>query len=355
MAARVGATHRGGVKFRAARCTFLTVPRAASKVVRVDERGELRGQTLDGRYRVGRRIGIGGTGVVFEACCIEGRGSFALKTLRPCFVNHPDLGRRLRREAEVGRRVRHPGVLTVVDEGTLGDGSPYIVMPLLHAESLSRVLLRSRTLHAQTIAVLASRVAGILHSAHCAGYVHRDVKPEHVLLDLGPSGELLVHLLDFGVCSSSEASSDEREREQGKVFGTPSYVSPEQAAGESEVDGRADLFSLGVLMFEALCGHLPFTASNVTKLLVRIIREDAPRVSDVMPAIDPAIDDLVARLLARDPNDRFPSARALSRALLPLLGDRSTAERSVASLLRHGEAGELQGMPTSNVSVQQVA
>jgi serine/threonine-protein kinase len=203
--------------------------------------------------------------------------------------------------------------------------------------------------------VLASRIAGILHSAHCAGYVHRDVKPEHILLDHGPGGELLVYLLDFGVCSSSEASTDEREREQGKVFGTPSYVSPEQAAGESEVDGRADLFSLGVLMFEALCGQLPFTASNVTKLLVRIIREDAPRVSDVMPSIDPSIDDLVARLLARDRDDRFPSARALSRALLPLLGDRGAAERSIASLMRDGAAAELQGRPTAARSVQRVA
>src|SRR5262249_18090607 len=147
--------------------------------------------------------------------------------------------------------------------------------------------------------------------------------------------------------------SDEREREQGKVFGTPSYVSPEQAAGESEVDGRADLFSLGVLMFEALCGQLPFTAPNVTKLLVRIIREDAPRVSDVMPSIDRSIDDLVARLLARDRDDRFPSARALSRALLPLLGDRLSTERTIASLVRDGAAGELQGRPTA--AAQRVA
>jgi eukaryotic-like serine/threonine-protein kinase len=322
---------------------------------RVDERGELRGRTLDGRYRVGRRIGIGGTGVVFAASCVEGRGEFALKTLRPCFVSHPDLGRRLRREAEVGRRVRHPGILTVVDEGTLDDGSPYIVMPLLAAESLSRVLLRERTLHPQAVAVLASRVAGILHSAHCAGYVHRDVKPEHVLLDVGPGGDLIVHLLDFGVCSSSEACRDERQREQGKVFGTPSYVSPEQAAGESDIDGRADLFSLGITMFEALCGQLPFTAPNVTKLLVRIIREDAPRVSDVLPAISPAIDDLVARLLARDPDDRFPSARALSRALLPLLGERNSAERAVAALVRRSASNDFSGLPTASVSVQQVA
>jgi serine/threonine protein kinase len=300
--------------------------------VSTDERGELRGQVLDGRYRIVRRIGLGGTGVVFEAHCAD--EIFAIKTLRPCFVNHPDLGRRLSREAEVARRVRHPGIVPVLDEGVLHDGTPYLVMPLLKGESLARVLLRSRALPFGSVAVIVSRVAAILHSAHAAGYVHRDVKPEHVLFDVSQNGELLVCLLDFGVCSSRDAPSEERQREKGKVFGTPSYVSPEQAAGEPEIDARADLFSLGVLMFEALTGRLPFSASSVSKLLVRIIREEAPRLSEATVGTDPAIDDLVARLLARDREDRFPSARALARALMPYVGERALSEARVASLLR---------------------
>lgn len=322
----------------------------------MDERGELRGQVLDGRYRIGRRIGLGGTGVVFEATCVHGGGVFALKTLRPCYVSHPDLGRRLRREGEVARRVRHPGIAPVLDQGMLEDGSPYIVMPLLRGESLSRVLLRAHALPAHIVATLVSRVAAILHSAHCIGYVHRDVKPEHVLLDLAPSGELLVYLLDFGVCSSREAPGEERQREKGKVFGTPSYVSPEQAAGECDVDGRADLFSLGIVMFEALSGRLPFVGESVSKLLVRIIREDAPRLSEFVPLIDPHLEQVVARLLARDPDERFPSARALSRALLPLIGERTAAERSVLSVLRAESMSPdaVATLPTE-VSVQRVA
>jgi serine/threonine protein kinase len=117
------------------------------------------------------------------------------------------------------------------------------------------------------------------------------------------------------------------------VFGTPSYVSPEQAAGEVRIDGRADLFGLGIVMFEALSGQMPFTASSVSKLLLRIMRDDAPRVADVVPGIDPGIDDIVSRLMARDPEQRLPSARALSRALLPFAGDRYTAERRLAALL----------------------
>lgn len=299
-----------------------------------EERGELIGQVLDGRYRIGRRIGLGGTGVVFEALCLADHSVVAIKTLRPCFVTHPDLGRRLRREAEIARRVRHPGIVPVLDEGTLRDASPFIVMPLLTGESLSRLLLRLGTLDFATVAGIAGRVAAILHSAHCAGYVHRDVKPEHVLLERSPSGELLVYLLDFGVCSAREAPAEERTREKGKVFGTPSYVSPEQASGECDVDGRADLFSVGVLMFEALVGHVPFTASTVSKLLLRIIQEDAPRVSHALADVEPAIDDIVARLMARDKEDRFPSARALSRALAAHVPNRVHVEHTLAGMVR---------------------
>ena len=326
-----------------------------SIVLRVieDERADLTGQTLDGRYRVERRIGLGGTGVVFQATQLRDNSKVALKTLRPCFVDHPDLGRRLRREAEVARRVRHPGIVPVLDEGTLTDGSPYVVMPLLYSESMARLLLRKTVLPVDMVAALVSRIAAILHAAHCSGYVHRDVKPEHLLLEPSPTGDLVAYLLDFGVCSSEDAPLDERDRERGKVFGTPSYVSPEQAAGECDIDGRADLFSLGVLAFEALTGRLPFSGSSVSKLLLRIIREDAPRVSDLMPKIDPAIDDIVARLLARDPNDRFPSARAVARALAPYVGDRKIVERQIASALKTAAASTAAAPTTHRTAAMQ--
>jgi eukaryotic-like serine/threonine-protein kinase len=325
--------------------------------VRELERDELRGQVLNKRYRIAGCIGVGGTGIVFEANRLNDGTSVAIKTLRPCFVEHPDLGRRLAREAEVARRVRHPGIVPVLDEGALDDGSPYIVMPLLRGESLSRVLVRAGCLPVQCVVSIVARVAAILHGAHCAGYVHRDVKPDHVLLDIGTRGELLVSLLDFGVCSSSEAPAEEREREHGKVFGTPTYVSPEQAAGKPDIDARADLFSLGVVMFEALSGRPPFADASVSKLLVRIIREEAPRVSELLPNVETSIDDIVARLLARDPQDRFPSARALGRVLTSHGGERH--ESRVTALLRVGRArpalADAQAGARPAASVQQVA
>jgi serine/threonine-protein kinase len=297
------------------------------------ERAELCGHVIDERYRIVRRIGLGGTGVVFEANCTFDGSKVAIKTLRPCFLNHIDLGARLRREAEVSRRVAHPGVIKVLDEGTLYDGSPYVVMPLMYGESLARLLLRMNELPQLEVAAIAARVATILHSAHCAGYVHRDVKPEHILFNRSATGDLTVHLLDFGVCSSAGADEQEKQRECGKVFGTPSYVSPEQASGHANIDGRADLFSLGIVMFEALSGRVPFSGSTVSKLLLRIIRDEAPRVSAVVDGIDPALDALVSRLLARAPQDRLPSARALSRTLSSFIGDRTRVERRLASML----------------------
>jgi len=300
------------------------------------ERAELCGQTLDGRYRLLRRIGFGGTGVIFEATCTRSGERLAIKTLRPCFVNHIDLGTRLCREVEVSRRVVHPGIVRFLDQGSLPDGSPYLVMPLLFGESLARLLARVGALPQREVAALASRVASILHSAHAAGYVHRDVKPEHILMSRSQRGELKVQLLDFGVCSSTLAPAEEKNREAGRVFGTPSYVSPEQAAGEVHVDGRADLFALGIVMFEALSGRVPFSASNVSKLLLRIIRDDAPSIAELVPGLDLGLDLIVSRLLARDPELRMPSARALSRALLPYSGDRHAADLRLSALLREG-------------------
>ena len=298
------------------------------------ERDELRGETIDGRYLIGARLGIGGTGVVFDATRLSDGREVAVKTLRPCFLDHPDLGRRLRREAEVARAVTHPGIVPVLDDGTLQDGSPYIVMERVYGESLSRLILRLGTLDPDLTAAIAIRVAAILHSVHRHGYTHRDVKPEHILFDRTSSGELTVRLLDFGVCASPTAPPDERARENGRVYGTPSYVSPEQASGNPDVDGRADLFSLGIVMFEALTGRLPFRASTVTNLLLAIIREDAPRVGLVAPHVSRELDVVVARALARHPEDRFASPRALARALAPHVGQRRLTENRLAEILR---------------------
>jgi serine/threonine-protein kinase len=309
------------------------------------ERADLRGTVIEGKYRIGERIGIGGTGVVFEATRLLDGRSVVVKTLRPCFVDHPDLGRRLRREAEVARAVMHPGIVPVIDEGAVYDGSPYIVMERAHGESLSRMLVRRGALGADETAAIAIRVLAILHASHRLGYTHRDVKPEHVLLDRDAHGDLIVSLLDFGVCASPTAPSDERAREQGRVFGTPSYVSPEQASGKVDVDGRADIFSLGIMLWECLTGRLPFRASNVSSLLLRIIREDAPPLCLAAPDVPRGLSDVIHMALARNPEHRFPSARAMARALAPFAAERVAIERRLAVIARTTSRAE-RNVPT---------
>lgn len=316
---------------------FLTTRIGVPDIRVVTERSELRGELLDGRYRVGACIGVGGTGVVFEARRVEDDAVVVVKTMRPVFAYNVDLGRRLRREAEIARTVPHPGIPPVIDEGVLYDGSPYIVMEYARGESLSRFLMRHGVMTEAEVAAVAMRVAGILHTVHGHGYVHRDVKPEHVLLDRTPSGRLEVTLLDFGVCAARTAPADERQRERGRVFGTPPYASPEQACGNPEVDARADVYGLGVVMFEMLAGRVPFSAPNVAALLRRIIREDAPRVGLVAPHVSREMDAVVARAMAREPDDRYPSARALARDLAALVPDRVSIERRLGRMLRVGD------------------
>ncbi|MBX7191079.1 MAG: serine/threonine protein kinase [Sandaracinaceae bacterium] len=309
------------------------------------ERAEIRGRTLDGRYRVGEVLGIGGTAVAFEAVRLADGENVVVKVLRPSFVDNPDLVRRLRREGEVARTVPHPAIVQVLDEGVLSgypgaDGSPYLVLERIHGECLQRVLRRVGVLTPEVVGALSMRVATILHAAHQHGYVHRDVKPEHIFMDRAPDGSLRVRLLDFGVCASARAPKDERDREVGRVFGTPSYCSPEQASGNPDVDARADVFGLGIVMFEAVTGRLPFSGSNVANLLRRIIREDAPRAGLVRQDLSFAFDEVIARSLARDPEDRFHSMRAFSRAMSPLVIDRRTVDRTLLSVLRLGASPE---------------
>ncbi len=296
------------------------------------ERSELVGTILEGKYLVGDRIGTGGTGIVFSAIRLADDAEVVIKTLRTRFAESGDLCRRLRREGEVARRVHHPAIVRVFDEGMLHDGSPFIVMERIEGEGLNQILRREGTLEIDEALLLVRRVCDVLHHAHAKGYVHRDVKPEHIILSAGPQG-LEFRLLDFGVCAADSAPHDERERERGRVYGTPNYVSPEQASGDPDVDGRADVFGLGVCLFEMLLARVPFSGRDVTQLLRRIIREDAPRAGLLDFRISREVDALIAKMIARVPEERFASARAVSRAVASLeLVDASTETRLLNKL-----------------------
>jgi eukaryotic-like serine/threonine-protein kinase len=275
------------------------------------QRRELWGALLDGRYRLRKPIGFGATGVVFSARDPDGR-ELAVKLLSAAYAADPELARRLRQEARISLEVRHPGVVECLDQGVLHDGSPYVVFERVRGLSLLSLLRRWGRLSVGEALVVAQRTARVLAAVHAAGFVHRDVKPEHIVL-CSETPQLGLRLLDFGVCTGP-ATEPEGARQRFGVYGTPGYASPEQAAAEL-VDGRSDLYGLGATLFEALTGRTPFSGRNPAVILTRTLREDALPLSRFCPDCPRAVEALVGQLLARDPAQRPHNARVVAREL----------------------------------------
>lgn len=303
----------------------------------VPERSELIGTEISG-WRVGEIIGIGGTAVCFVVTA-ESTGTIAvMKVLRPQYVHNDDLKRRLRKEAEIARTVSHPGIVRMMDEGTLADGSPYVVFEKVSRESLATLLRREHRLPEEVAVWIMLRVLAIVNAAHMHGYIHRDIKPEHIVFDtvwIGNRDHVRIRLLDFGVCWAENSTTQEKQKEMGRVFGTPSYVSPEQASGEIDIDPRADVFTSGVVLFEMLAGRMPFVASSVTNLLRRIIKEEAPSLKAYAPDASDYVERIVGKAMSRERDGRFTDARTFARVLMPLLKDSKRAEETLLSYLSY--------------------
>lgn len=303
-------------------------------------------------YEVGEVIGTGATGMVVSAIRKGDGREVAIKVLKPALVHDLDLVQSLEREAAAGRAIRHPGVLPVLGQGRLDDDTPYVVFARLRGESLLSLLSRRERLSVAEAAWIAQRIASVLVAVHGAGYVHRDIKPEHVML-APDRARVRPYLLDFGVCQPPDSDVIPYEHERGRVFGTPGYLAPEQARGD-QADPRSDLYSLGTVLFEMLTGKPPFPGRNAARALHSVLSEDPPRLEPSAELPLPLC-QLVNRLLAREPEDRPENARAVARALVPLVGDELMVERMVAARLRL--AGAVSNVPTRRLpapSVQRI-
>jgi serine/threonine-protein kinase len=262
---------------------------------------------LAGRYRLQREIGRGGMATVFLADDMKHDRSVALKVL------HPELAlalgqERFQREIRLAARLQHPHILTVLDSGEAG-GHLWFTMPFVEGESLRARFNRERQLPLEDVLRIGTEAARALDYAHTHGVVHRDIKPENILLTA--DGTTLV--ADFGIARAL-GGDDPQLTETGMSVGTPTYMSPEQAAGERQVDGRSDVYSLGCVLYEAIAGEPPFTGPNAQVVLMRRFTE-MPRPLHEGREIPVAVEHVVFRALARSPADRFTTAAELAQTL----------------------------------------
>lgn len=277
------------------------------------------GQVIAGRYELQAMIGEGGMARVWRAHDRTLARPVAVKFL---FLREDRDRRtmidRFLREARIAAAVRHPSVVDILDFGTTEDGRPFMVMELLEGESLEERLAREPALTLEELIAITASVLDGLAAVHRAGIIHRDLKPDNVFL-LQHDGEVRPKLLDFGVSRDTDPRSGRRSAlttADGYLVGTPEYMSPEQARGLADVDWRTDLYSVGVMLYEALTGRLPYESEAVGDLIILIAAGGAKEVRELRPEVGEAISGVVARAMSSRREDRHQSAREMRDALL---------------------------------------
>ncbi len=273
------------------------------------------GLVVAGRYELERVVGRGGMAVVWAARHTLTGKSFALKFLSTERASDLRSHERLFREARAACAVKHPNVAEVLDVLELDNGVPFLVMDLLEGETLAARLARRRRLDPDEARAIFLPIVEALAAAHAVGVVHRDLKPENVFLVHMGKGSEVVKVVDFGIAkvgaTFEEASTTTNT---GDLVGTPIYMAPEQVFGESDVDGRADVWALGIMLYEALAGAPPTAAPTLGQVLKAITREPIAPLSIAAPDAPPELADLTSRMLAQSREDR-PTLEAIQRAL----------------------------------------
>jgi serine/threonine-protein kinase len=304
---------------------------AATAVQPADQQFDsLLGTVLAGRYEVLRRIGEGGMGAVYEAKHALIGKRVAVKVLLEKFHAKSDFVARLLQEARLASSIGHENIVDVTDFGTTDDGRSFVVMEFLDGESLADLERREAPLPIERSLRIGRQVASALGAAHAKGIFHRDVKPENVYLVRRGDVDF-VKVVDFGISKAVKPGGDEgaesyRLTHTGILLGTPLYMSPEQARGEEDLDHRADIWALGVLLYECLTGEVPFRANNYLQIISQVLTHVPPSPSRLRPelGIPDAVDAVVMRAMEKDRTKRYQTMTELERDLERLLaGDQN--------------------------------
>lgn len=280
------------------------------------------GERIAGRYLLGEILGEGGAGVVYAAEDERLGSGVALKLMHRAHVHDPRMVARAEREARSTARLGHPNIVRVLDFG-VSDGLPFVVMERLEGETLAERIAREGRMEVGTVLTVTAQLLDALAAAHAAGIVHRDVKPANVFLTPLASG-VLVKLLDFGLAALFAESAVPRLTEKGILVGSLAYLAPERLLG-ADADERADVYSVGVCVYEALSGELPFHGPNPLLLRGSILARAETPLDHVRSDVGPALSGAVGRALAKRPEERFESASAMRHALAALNAGQSAA------------------------------
>jgi serine/threonine-protein kinase len=283
----------------------------------ISEVHKLEGVVLADRYNLQRRISEGGMGVVYEARHTKLDRRVAVKLLHPYLRVSQETMKRFENEARLAASIGHKNIVDVIDLGRY-QGLPYFVMEYLDGEGLNEVLKKRGTLPRAEAVDLCVEILDALTAVHAKGIIHRDLKPGNVMLVTQPGGSRIVKVLDFGICRlQDQTQSSLSLTRTGSIFGTPRYMSPEQAKGEKDIDHRADLYSVGVILYRTITGAFPFTGDNYNALLNSIANDDPIPAHDHLSAIPEGLEAIIMRAIARDLDERYQSAEGFIEALAP--------------------------------------
>jgi serine/threonine protein kinase/ribosomal protein L40E len=301
----------------------LSAPGAEASVPSSEDRNRPEGQqdplvgrVIEGKYRIDSLIGAGGMGSVYQATRLLIGDEVAIKILHTERVVDPHAAERFRREAQAAARLKHPSAVSIYDFGVSRDGLQYLVMEMIEGRSL-REVARDGPLNAAFAAAVTSQVCAALDEAHRRHIVHRDIKPDNIILNSTPTG-LRVKVLDFGIAKLRDDTASHLTQ-TGSVMGTPHYMSPEQCLGE-ELDNRADVYSVGVVLYEMLCGRVPFNSPISTAVVVQHVNQPPPLLRSINAAVSPQMEAAVLHALEKSRGARPQSAGAFAREVMAALG-----------------------------------
>lgn len=273
------------------------------------------GTLVGQRYRIQLQLGEGGIGTVYRAEDEVEQKRVAIKLLKPDLASDPTVLARFDREAKAMQALAHENIVHALAFGRTNEGEVVLVMELVDGETLRTTLNRLKPFPVQGALQIAQQIGAALVRAHSIGVVHRDLKPENVMVTW-PDGKPHIKVLDFGMAKilGGTFGSPEVLTKRGAVFGTPEYMPPEQAMGQP-VEAGADQYALGVMLFEMLAGKRPFSAETPLDMLQLQIHQPAPAVTSVMPSVPEAVSQVVLRMMAKKPAERFPDVISAMNAL----------------------------------------